>query len=303
MTDETHDVAIIGAGFAGLSAAMMLVRGRRRVVLVDDGLARNRFAQAAHGFLGQDGQSPAEIRRIGLAEVMTYPTAAHIAARVGAVVRQADGRFRLTGTGLDVTAERLILAYGQRDILPGIEGLAECWGITANQCPYCHGYELSDRPTGILCGDTVPEHLGQLLQEWTTDLTLLENGIGEDKVAAADLAGVARVAGRVRRVEHDRGVMRAVVLEGGVRVQMSALYLVTRQEPAAPFATDLGCAMKDGPMGPDIDVDKYQRTSVEGVFAAGDLTTSFANSVHAAASGTQAGASCHQDLRGLLPPR
>lgn len=303
MTDETHDVAIVGAGFAGLSAAMMLVRGRRRVVLVDDGLARNRFAQAAHGFLGQDGQSPAEIRRIGLAEVMTYPTAAHIAARVGAVVRQADGRFRLTGTGLDVTAERLILAFGQRDILPGIEGLAECWGITANQCPYCHGYELSDRPTGILCNDTVPEHLGQLLQEWTSDLTLLENGIGEDKVAAADLAGVARVAGRVRRVEHDRGVMRAVVLEGGVRVPMSALYLVTRQEPAAPFATDLGCAMKDGPMGPDIDVDKYQRTSVEGVFAAGDLTTSFANSVHAAASGTQAGASCHQDLRGLLPPR
>ncbi|MES2914584.1 MAG: NAD(P)/FAD-dependent oxidoreductase [Pseudomonadota bacterium] len=297
------DVAIVGASFAGLSAAMMLARGRRRVVLIDDDRPRNRFAKAAHGFLGQDGRTPREIRRIGLAEVLAYPTATHMAARVDAVSRQGDGRFLLTGTGPAVVAKRIIIATGQRDILPGIEGLDACWGITANQCPYCHGYELADRPTGLLCNADVPLHLARLLRGWTADLTLLENGVPVDDATAAALAGTPRVAGRVQRIEHQDGQMRAAVLEDGRRVPMTALYLVTRQEPASTLAADLGCAMKEGPMGPDVAVDKYQRSSVPGVFAAGDLTTSFANSVQAAASGTQAGAACHQDLLGLLPPR
>ncbi len=302
MIQHEVDVAIIGAGFSGLSAALMLARGRRRVLLVDDGLGRNRFAASAHGFLGQDGQAPGEIRRIGLAEVLAYPTAAHAATRVETVRRLGDGGFRLTGPGLTVEAARIIIASGQRDFLPMIDGLAECWGRTANQCPYCHGYELADRPTGLLCTGDVPLHLAQLLWAWTSDLALLENGVTVDDATATALAGMPRIAGRVQRIEHVGGEMQAVVLAGGRRIPMTALYLVTRQEPAASLAADFGCTMKEGPMGPDVMVDKYQRTSVPGVFAAGDLTTSFANSVLAAASGTQAGTACHQDLMGLLPP-
>lgn len=303
MTQHDVDVAIVGAGFAGLSAAVMLARGRRRVVLIDDDQPRNRYAAAAHGFLGQDGRSPQEIRRTGLAEVLAYPTASHLAGRVDAVVRQRDGRFLLTGTGFSVVAARVIIATGQRDILPEIDGLAACWGVTANQCPYCHGYELADRPTGLLCNADVPLHLARLLREWTADLTLLENGVLVDATMTAALAGMPRMAGRVQRIEHADGKMRAAVLEDGRRVPMTALYLVTRQEPASALAANLGCAMTEGPMGPDVAVDKYQRSTVPGVFAAGDLTTSFANSVQAAASGTQAGVACHQDLLGLLEPR
>lgn len=303
MTEHDTDVAIIGAGFGGLAAALTLARGRRRVLVIDDDCGRNRFAKAAHGFLGQDGQTPEEIRRIGLAEVLAYPTARHHRARVDVVTKTGEGRFRLSAGGLEITAARVILAHGQRDFLPDIEGLAECWGITANQCPYCHGYELADLPTGLLCGDDVPMHHAQLLQAWTSDLTLLENGVTVGPEAEPALAGVSRVAGPVRKVEHERGVISAAVLEDGRRIPMASLYLITRQEPAAGFAIELGCAMSKGEMGLDIAVDRYQRTTVPGVFAAGDLTTGFANSVHAAASGTQAGVACHQDLMGLLPPR
>ena len=142
------DVAVIGASFAGLSAAIMLARARRRVVLVDDGLSRNRFSAHSHGFLGQDGVAPAEIRAKGLAEVLAYPTASFLPGRVTAITGRSGG-FVIEGPET-FQAARVILAYGQRDILPDIPGLADCWGVTANQCPYCHGYELADRTTGLL---------------------------------------------------------------------------------------------------------------------------------------------------------
>lgn len=123
------DVVIVGASFAGLSAAIMLARARRRVVLIDDDRPRNRFAGASHNFLGQDGIAPHEIRARGLAEVLAYPTASHLPGRVTAISGTL-GKFLLDGPER-VRAARVILAYGQRDILPDIPGLSECWGKTS----------------------------------------------------------------------------------------------------------------------------------------------------------------------------
>jgi thioredoxin reductase len=298
------DVAILGASFAGLSAGVMLARARRRVVLVDDGQTRNRFSHRSHGFLGQDGVTPAAIRKKGLAEVLAYPTASHLSGRVTAVSGRV-GAFTLEGPAT-LHAARVILAYGHRDILPDIPGLEECWGLTANQCPYCHGYELADRKTGILSlGEVVHAHQARHLADWSRDLILLENGgmVDAATAQALDRPGLRRVAGKVSRILQQHGEITAVELEDGTAVPMQALYLHARFEPAAPFARDLGCAMTETPLGAHVTVDAFQRTSVPGVFAAGDLARSYPSAPAAAAAGNLAGAACHQDLLGLLPPR
>ncbi len=304
MPDQiTVDVAVIGASFAGLSAALMLARARRRVVLIDDGQTRNRFSPHSHGFLGQDGVPPATIRAKGLAEVLAYPSASHLPGRVNRITGGA-GAFVLEGPR-KIQAARVILAHGQRDILPGIPGLADCWGITANQCPYCHGYELADRVTGILSlGPTIHAHQARHLADWTNDLILLENGgtVDPETATLLDRPGLRRVPGRVARIHHRAGVIEAAELGDGTLVPMQALYLHARFEPTASLAQDLGCAMTETPMGAFVTVDAFQRTSVPGVFAAGDLARPFPSAPAAAASGNLAGAACHQDLIGLVPP-
>lgn len=294
------DVAVIGGSFAGVSAAIMLARARRRVVIVDEGKTRNRFARASHGFLGQDGVDPGAIHRRGLDEVLAYPTAQLAECRVDGISGET-GAFRLAGP-VPVQAARVILAFGQRDILPDIPGLAECWGLTAAQCPYCHGFELADRTTGLLAVDAIPMHHAVHLQDWTRDLILLENGVPvtSDEAARLGALGLRRLAGRVARIHQSGGEIEAVELDDGSKMPMRALYLVTRQEPASPLAEALGCAIEETPMGRHLVVDEHQRTSVPGVFAAGDLARPYPSATQAASTGNRAGAACHQDLLGLL---
>lgn len=295
------DVAVVGGSFAGVSAALMLARARRRVVILDEGLTRNRFASASHGFLGQDGAAPGAIRAKGLAEVLAYPTAGLVEGRVERITGGA-GAFVLEGAE-PVRAARVILAYGQKDVLPDIPGLADCWGRTAVQCPYCHGFELADRPTGLLAVEAIPMHHATHLRDWTDDLILLENGVAVTAVEATvlDRPGLRREAGQVLRVRHREGAIEAVELEGGREVAMRALYFVTWQEPASPLGEVLGCALEETPMGRHLKVDEHQRTTVPGIFAAGDLSRPYPSATQAAATGNTAGAACHQDLLGLLP--
>lgn len=295
------DVAVVGGSFAGVSAAIMLARARRRVVILDEGRTRNRFASASHGFLGQDGAAPQAIRRKGLAEVLAYPTAGLIEGRVERISGKA-GAFVLEGTE-SVQAARVILAYGQRDVLPDIPGLAECWGRTVVQCPYCHGYELADRRTGLLAVEAIPMHHAMHLRDWTDDLVLLENGVAvtREEAVALDRPGLTREAGRVVGVRHANGAIEAVELEDGRDVAMRALYLVTWQEPASALGEALGCVLEETPMGRHLKVDEHQQTTVPGVFAAGDLARPYPSATQAAATGNTAGAACHQDLLGLLP--
>jgi thioredoxin reductase len=294
------DVAVVGGSFAGVSAAIMLARARRRVVIIDEGLMRNLYARASHGFLGMDGAAPQAIRAKGLAEVLAYPTARLVEGRVERISGQS-GAFVLEGPE-EVRAARVILAYGQRDRLPEIPGLRECWGRTVVQCPYCHGYELADRTTGLLAWEAIPMHHSVHLQDWTDDLILLENGVEvtAEEAVRLDRPGLRRQAGRVVRVHHEDGVIEAVELEGGERVAMRALYLVSWQEPVAAIARDLGCEVVETPMGHHLKVDDHQRTTIPGVFAAGDLARPYPSATQAASTGNRAGAACHQDLLGIL---
>lgn len=291
------DVAVIGGSFAGAGAALHVARGRRRVTMFDTGLTRNRFAKESHGFLGQDGAAPDAIRLRARAEVLAYPTARLVEAAITAVQRDEDG-FVLTGEGGRWRASRVVLAFGMHDHIPEVEGLAACWGRSAFQCPYCHGYEAADRPTAVLMTGPWSLHHARILGDWTGNLTLLANGHDLGDADRSDLTarGVRVVEGRIERVEHEKGQARAVLLEGGVVVPTAVVYLSPRFEPAAPLAAVLGCAMADTPLGSHVTVDVMGRTSLDGVFAAGDLTRPFYNATASAAEGVRAGTAAHQSL-------
>ena len=300
--DQPFDAAVVGGNFAGLQSALYLLRGRRRVVLFDDGLNRNRFARHSHGFLGQDGQSPEAIRHGAMAQLRAYPGFHFVPARVGAITQGPE--FRLDWAGGQTIARRVILATGQRDILPDVPGLAACWGITATQCPYCHGYELADQPTGILL-DAQP-HAGHYLRQirrWAGSLTVFDHGaaLPPDTQAVIAELGLPLVSGRIEAFDHVAGQVHGVRVEGAGTVALSAFYLGSRTEPASPLAAALGCAFTEGPAGPHVQTDRWQRTTVPGVFAAGDLASPTPAAIFAAAAGASAGLGCDLDLAGLLP--
>lgn len=298
--DQMFDAAIVGGNFAGLQAALYLLRARRRVVLFDDAQHRNRFAAHSHGFLGHDGMAPAAIKANALAQLRAYPTLTVVDARV----RTVETGFRLGWDGGEVGAHRVILATGQRDILPDVPGLAECWGITANQCPYCHGYELADLPTGLLLG-AHPQagHYLRQISRWAGVLTVFDNGdvLAPETLELIAARGLAHHRGPIEAVEHAAGRVRAVKVAGSAPVPVQAFYLASRSEPASPFAQHLGCEMAEGHTGPYVKADTWQRTSVPGVFAAGDLASPMAAAIFATASGASAGLGCDMDLAGLLP--
>ena len=295
---DPYDVAIVGGSFAGLTAALYLARARRRVVIFDTGVTRNRFADAGHGFLGMDGHSPEAMRMAGRADVLAYPTITLREERVARLERQGD-LFRLDG----VLAHRVILAYGMRDVLPAIPGLQAGWGQWAMQCPYCHGYEAADLPTGVMMtSDTAPHHLS-MLRDLTHDQVLFTNGYALTDEVRADVLATGVPIHDAPVVGFDAvGGLQAVLLADGTRVPRQVLYLVTRSEPSCDLAAQIGCQMADGPMGAYVKVGGMQQTSVPGVWSASDLNRPAYGAVFAASDGAMAGVSAHHSFHFPTPP-
>ena len=298
---ERHEVAVIGGNFAGLSAALYLLRARRNVVIFDDGQHRNRFATHSHGFLGQDGVSPDQIKVLALEQLRAYPTLHVVEQKVVSVAGQV-GNFVLTTATKNFAAERLILATGQRDILPEVPGLAECWGKSVVHCPYCHGYELADLPTGLMLGGMPQGGLFlKQIRRWTGPPVIFDNGLplAPEVLARIAAEGLRHVSGPLQEFHHQNGALLGVTA-GGVTTPLQGFYMIATSEPAAPFAAQLGCAMEEGPTGLFVRTDAMGRTTVPGVFAAGDLASPKPVAILAAASGATAGLSCDQELAGLF---
>lgn len=294
----SYDAIVVGGSFAGLSAATQLARARRRVLVIDAGLPRNRFSAHAHGFYGHDGRAPAAIRADALAQLQVYPTAqvvhaiARSAAREGTefVVTLDDGRVE--------RAMRLVLATGVRDELPPIAGLHERWGSTVLHCPYCHGYEVQGRPLGVLA--TVPGSLHQalLLPDWGPTTLLAQGVITLDETTRAALRSRAVQVETSQVVEllGADDALEAVRLADGRTLPMAAIFTAPKTHMSSPLAGQLGCAFDQGPTGPIIRVDAMQQTSVPGVFAAGDATSAMPNASFAAAAGVLAGVAAHRSM-------
>jgi thioredoxin reductase len=293
-----HDVIIIGGSYAGLSAALALGRARKRVLIIDAGQRRNRFAHTAHGLIGQDGRAPDAIARDARAEVAAYPTVAFLDGTAVAAA-PVDSGFRVTlADGAAHTASRLILATGVVDELPDLPGLREGWGKWVFHCPYCHGYEVADRRLGVLAFTPAANHAANLIPEWGPT-TYLTNGV-------VTLTAAERAALTARGVTIEDGTVAAIIGEGegmsGVRLRdgrtiaLDALFIAAPWRLASPLAEHLGCALDETSLGPVIRVDGLGQTSVPGVYAVGDAAQMMKSLASAVSSGYAAGAMAHQSL-------
>lgn len=295
---EPYDVAIVGGSFAGLSAAMQLARARRRVLLIDAGRPRNRYAAHAHGFFGQDGVPPVQIVATAAAQLLKYSTVTSVDGEaLKAYGRTGDFHVELAD-GSRSRARRLILATGIRDRLPALPGLQARWGISVLHCPYCHGYEVGGRRLGVLATHALSIHQAILIPDWGPT-TWFTQGIVEPNEEEAALLRARQVSIErtpVAQVLGDVPAIEALRLVDGRVVPIEALFVGARTEMASDLAVQLGCALDEGPLGPVIHVDAFKETTVPGVFAAGDASTAMTNATFASASGVAAGVGAHRSL-------
>jgi len=292
------DVLIIGGSFAGLSAAMQLVRGRRRVVVLDSNAPRNRFAVASHGVFGLDGKSPAEIRATALSQLGYYPDFKLVEDTAVAIEKVLGGFEIKAQMGTVYRAMKLILASGITDQLPDLPGLRKLWGKSVIHCPYCHGYELSDRPLGVLASSELSFHQAAMIPDWgaTTLFTqgkfspqgevlghLINRGVVLEETPITNLLGVG-------------GQLQAVLLADGREVALEGLYVSPKVTLTSPLIKMLELELEGTPVGSIVKVDDFKESSVKGVFVAGDLSNPMQSGTFAIASGTMAGVAAHRSL-------
>lgn len=298
------DVAVIGAGTAGLQAALTLGRMRRRVVVFGTDAYRNDPAHAMQNFLGHDGTPPADLRGAARKDVERYATVEFADRGVVAITGERDA-FTVHPDGAEpVTARRVILATGLVDELPDVPGLAELFGDRVAHCPYCHGHELADGPIGFLGIGPHTPMLGELVGRLATEVVAFGNGVDREELDPNALAGLAAPDGATIHTSAVSGVRRtdegvAVALADGTEVELSGLFVHPAWRQAAPFAEQLG--LETGEMG-GVLVDLFGATSLPGVYAAGDLAhhrdlpMPMASVLSAAAAGLAAGTGCDREL-------
>ncbi|QHG65857.1 NAD(P)/FAD-dependent oxidoreductase [Pseudomonas putida] len=289
------DVIIVGGSYAGVSAGLQLARARRKVLVIDAGVRRNRFAQSSHGFLGQDGRNPGAIAEEARSQLLAYPTVQWLTQSAVSAVKEGDGFVVGTANGEQFSGRRLILASGVVDELPAIPGLADRWGQSVFHCPYCHGYELDGGPIGVLAASPVAIHHAMMLPDWGPT-TFFLNGVFEpdaEQLAQLQRRGVQLEREGVVAVEGD---CANVTLASGRVVELAGLFTQPRTRMASPLPAMLGCAFEDGPMGAFIKVDAMRETSVPGVFACGDAAVAAGNVAIAVGEGARTGGAAHHSL-------
>jgi thioredoxin reductase len=299
MSDTNYDVIIIGGSYAGLSAALQLGRARQKVLIIDEGLRRNRFASHSHGFITQDHINPAEIAAEARSQVMEYKTVEWIAGRADTARRNmkvgsGDTSFEVGVRDVHYHSRRLILALGVRDILPNIVGLQERWGKSVFHCPYCHGYELNQGKIGVIAGSALSMHHALMLPDWGPT-TLLLNGAFEpdrDQLHALAARGVVIEHSPVKALSNHADVQLA---DGGT-LSFSGLFTLAPFEVSSPIAQQLGVDMEQGPLGFTIKTDAMKETSIPGVFACGDAARPMASVALAVGDGNLAGVAAHRSL-------
>lgn len=296
--NSRHDVIIVGGSFAGLSAALQLGRARRRVLVVNSGLPRNRFSTQAHGVLGHDGKPPNEFLAEARRQVLEYPTVELQSGEVKHATRDGDCFTATVANGQTFETRRLILATGVSDTLPDLAGLQERWGKTVLHCPYCHGYEVRDRPLGVLAAHPMAAHHASMLPDWgpTAYFTQGRFEPDDEQLTLLSARGVTIERQPIVALLGEAPALDAVQLSDGRRVPVSALFVAPATQMASPIAHQLGCSFEDGFLGPVILTDEWKATTVPGVYAAGDAARAMHSVTLAMADGATAGIGAHQSL-------
>lgn len=290
-----YEVLVVGAGPAGLSAALVLGRSRRRVLVCDSGRPRNAVTAAMHGFLSRDGLPPAELRRIGRDELARHPSVTVRDALVMEVARDGDAFVATLDGGDRVRARKLLLATGVVDELPAIPGLPGLYGRAVWHCPYCDGFEVADRPLAVYGkGPRATSELRALTQ-FSRDLVVCtdgDDGFGDGDRACIASIGAAVRSERIVRLEARPGGL-AIVFDAGPPLERAGLFFSTALHQRSKLAESLGCRFDDGGL---IVTEANQASGAPGVYVAGDAARSVLLAIVAAGEGAEAAFAINREL-------
>lgn len=295
----TYEVIVIGGGAAGLSAALVLGRARRRTLVIDAGEPRNAPAAHMQGYLSRDGMPPAEFLAVGREEIARYGVEL-VRDRAVDVTRGKDFAVALA-SGRHVHARRIVIATGLKDELPEVPGVAERFGKDVLHCPYCHGWEVRDRAFGVLATTSMSVHQALMVSQWSKDVTFFLHEVAESDLSDDDLrrlaaAGVKVVPGAVAELVTEDDRLTGVRLADGTVHAREVVFTAPRAVPQTDLLERLGAELTETPFGAYPVVDGTGLTTVPGVWAVGNAMGFAEQVVNAAAGGYRAGAFINGEL-------
>lgn len=290
------DVIIVGAGPTGLSAALLLGRSRKQVLIIDSGKPRNAVSHAANGFFSRDGIAPSDLLQLGREQLHKYETVKFQTGKVidakqlGSSAPEQPDRFQvMLDTGEQFTTRKLLLATGVTDKLPAIAGFAELWGTSVFHCPYCHGWEVRDQPLAIYGKGQAGFEMAQHLTGWSRDLILCSDsdaGLSNDQRRQLSTWGIELREEKIARLDQENGALTGIVLTTGEVMPRRGIFVQPQPHQHSELANQLGCNLA---LHGAVQVSEDKQTSVSGVYAAGDTVNLFSAISIVVAEGTMAG--------------
>jgi len=293
------DLIIVGGGPAGMTAALYAGRARRSVLVLDEGAPRHAPSPAVHNYLTQDGTTPARLREIAWEQMAAYPNVKRRTARVERLHRDGGLWVADCGPQGQVRGRAVLLAVGTQDVLPRWPGLTEKWGKSVHFCPYCHGWEMRDRPLAAFGHGEAIAHFGPLLQQWSRDVVVVTGGtpLSDEARAVLEHNSIPVRDASIVALEGPGSTLTGMRLSDGTHLARQGLFLATPQRQA-PLVRALGLETEPSPFNEDgfVVVDEMQKTSAPMLWAAGDLTTPFHQVVFASAAGAKAAVAINMAL-------
>lgn len=295
MPEDAVDVIIVGAGPAGLSAALVLGRCRRKVLLCDAGEPRNAASHALFGFLTRDGTPPQEFLSIGRSQLAPYETVEVRQVEVLDAERGDDGFFITLADGTTQRSRKLLLATGVIDLVPQIDGFESLYGRSVFHCPYCDGWQVRDQPLAVYGEGQKAVQLALELTCWSDDIVLCSGGemLEEKDRARLERNGIAVREEPVERLEASGDRLASLVFAGGEILPRRALFFSTGQRQRSHLPEKLGCVFNDRGV---VQTSEYELTDVPGLYVAGDASKAVQLAIVAAAEGAKAAFSINTDL-------
>jgi len=296
MEQKTFDVIIIGGSYSGLSAAMSLGRSLRQVLVIDSGLPCNRQTPHSHNFITQDGEKPAVISAKAKLQVELYKTVHFYNSLATKAIKNEAGFEISTESGEIFTSRKVLFATGVKDLIPKINGFAECWGISVLHCPYCHGYEVKNEKTAIIANGETAFDFAKLISNWTKDLRLCTNGkstLTFEQTQILQQHNVQIFEQEIDSFEHRNGYIENIIFKNQGKVAVKAIYARPPFEQHCHLPNDLGCEINEQGL---LKVDAMQKTNISGIYASGDCTTQMRSVAIAVSTGSFAGAVINKDL-------
>ncbi|WP_145412904.1 NAD(P)/FAD-dependent oxidoreductase [Paenibacillus xylanexedens] len=290
------DVVIVGGGPAGLNASLVLGRARKHVLVIDDQKPRNWVTRETHGFLTRDGVSPREFRRIAKEEIVAYPSVQFASDTVLEITGQ-DGEFVVrTVEGKQYDAKKVLFAVGKRDLPLDITGLSDVYGKSAFVCPYCDGWELRNRELVIITSANHALHMAKLISGWTSRFTLCiqgDNRLEAEEKQELSRHGVKVYEALVQSIRSEEGMVSSVELSDGTIIPCTGIFFQPKLQAGSDLPKVLGCEMTETGT---IVVDAQGKTSVPGVFSAGDASSELYQAITAASLGALTAVSVNHEL-------